>query len=137
MNYLLDACALLAFFNKERGWENVRELLGKAERGEINIFMNEINFYEVYYKKLIKEGPQAVRDVYNSVIDSAISIIDVFSSDDIFHEAARFKAEYPLSLADSVALGTASCRDCTLVTSDHHELDAVEAKEAIEFYWIR
>jgi PIN domain nuclease of toxin-antitoxin system len=42
MNYLLDACALLAFFNKERGWENVRDLLEKAETGEINIFMNAI-----------------------------------------------------------------------------------------------
>jgi predicted nucleic acid-binding protein len=137
MNYLFDACALLAFFNKETGWERVRDLLGKAETGEINVFVNAINLYEACYKKLRKDGQQVARDVYNTVLDSAISIIDVFESDDIFHEAARFKAGYTLSLADSIALGTASCLGCTLVTSDHHEMDIVEAREAINFYWFR
>jgi PIN domain nuclease of toxin-antitoxin system len=137
MNYLFDACALLAFFNKETGWEHVRDLLEKAVTGEINVFMNAINLYEVYYKKLHKDGQHVARDVYNVVLDSAISIIDVFESDAIFHEAARFKAGYPVSLADSIALGTASCSGCTLVTSDHHEMDIVEAREAINFYWFR
>jgi predicted nucleic acid-binding protein len=137
MNYLLDACALLAFFNKERGWENVRELLEKAATGEINVYINAINLYEVYYKKLHKEGQQAASDVLNSILDSAIGIVDVFSSDDIFYEAARIKAGYSLSLADSIALGTASCRNCTLVTSDHHELDIVQQHESIPLLWIR
>jgi predicted nucleic acid-binding protein len=137
MNHLLDACAMLALFNKERGWENVRALLEKAETGEINVFINAINLYEVYYKKLHKEGQQAARDVLNSILDSAIGIIDVFTSDDIFHEAARIKAGYSLSLADSIALGTASCLNCTLVTSDHHEFDIIQQHESIPFLWIR
>jgi PIN domain nuclease of toxin-antitoxin system len=75
MNYPLDAYALLAFINKEAGWERVRDLLEKAEAGEINVLMNAINVHEVYYKKLHKDGQHVASDIYHSALDSAISII--------------------------------------------------------------
>ncbi|MDR0685741.1 MAG: hypothetical protein LBF83_11540 [Spirochaetaceae bacterium] len=46
MSYLLDACALLAFINKETGWTIVDGLLKQAAAGDAVLFMNAINFYE-------------------------------------------------------------------------------------------
>jgi len=60
-------------------------------------------------------------------------------NDKIFFEAGRLKASYKMSLADSIALATAIVLGGTLLTSDHHEFDAIEASEAedIKFQWTR
>jgi predicted nucleic acid-binding protein len=52
-------------------------------------------------------------------------------------ESARLKTSYKISLADSIALGTSSVLNLTLVTADHHELDRVEQNEPVSFHWIR
>jgi PIN domain nuclease of toxin-antitoxin system len=46
---LLDSFALLAFLNKESGFEKVRSLLREAERSNESVLMNEINLGEVYH----------------------------------------------------------------------------------------
>jgi ribonuclease VapC len=46
---LLDSFALLAFLNKESGFEKVRSLLREAQRSNQPLLMNEINIGEVYY----------------------------------------------------------------------------------------
>jgi predicted nucleic acid-binding protein len=59
-------------------------------------------------------------------------------SDAIFEEAGRLKASYKVSFADTFALATASVTDATLLTADHHEMDAVEQNEQnIKFHWVR
>jgi predicted nucleic acid-binding protein len=67
---------------------------------------------------------------------SPIQIIDTISLP-IFREAARFKTDYKVSLADSLALATAFCTGSALVTADHHELDAVNRSASVRFLWIR
>jgi predicted nucleic acid-binding protein len=57
--------------------------------------------------------------------------------DKVFLEAGRLKAAYKISLADSIAVASASVSGAALITADHHELDAVEATERIRFFWIR
>jgi len=51
-DYLLDACALLAHIRLEEGWRVVDDLLGRAERGEIRLFMNVVNQVEVFYARI-------------------------------------------------------------------------------------
>jgi predicted nucleic acid-binding protein len=58
-------------------------------------------------------------------------------TDDVFAEAGRLKAIYKISLADSIALAEASVSEGLLLTSDHHEFDAIESTEKIKLYWIR
>jgi len=57
--YVLDACALIAFFNDEPGAEKMEALLELADRNEVSIMINVINFYEVYYDSL-RSGGQSV-----------------------------------------------------------------------------
>jgi PIN domain nuclease of toxin-antitoxin system len=49
----LDACALIAYFAKENGADNIENILRDAIDDEnITIFMNKINLLEVYYKTI-------------------------------------------------------------------------------------
>jgi predicted nucleic acid-binding protein len=75
-------------------------------------------------------------NVYAAVLRLPITIIDGIK-DEVFREAARIKTQYKMSLADSIALGEASIMGASLLTSDHHEFDAVEKSESISFLWIR
>jgi len=52
-------------------------------------------------------------------------------------EDKALEAIYKISLADSFAVAQAKVTNGILLTSDHHELEAVEASEPIKFLWIR
>jgi PIN domain nuclease of toxin-antitoxin system len=66
-NYLLDACALIAFSDSEEGEPVVKELLQRARRGEINISIHAANLIEVYYDRIravgSEEADKAVLDI--------------------------------------------------------------------------
>jgi predicted nucleic acid-binding protein len=134
MRYVFDACALLALINKENGADAVRELLEQAETGEAGVCVNIVNLLEVSYKLVQQKGTAAADTFIKSVLyASTIQIIDTISLP-IFREAARFKTEYKVSLADSLALATAFCTGSALVTADHH---AVDRSASVRFLWIR
>ena len=66
------------------------------------------------------------------------SVISISEFDKtLFPEAGRLKASYKISLADAIALAQTSISDGELLTSDHHEFDAIEKHEGIRFHWIR
>ena len=58
MPYILDACALLAFLNEEKGkgYEAVRDLLDRALAGEVTLCMSLVNLVEVYYRFIQIKG---------------------------------------------------------------------------------
>jgi predicted nucleic acid-binding protein len=132
---VLDACSLLAFFQDETGAEKVEALLNSAEKQETRLCLHKLNFLEVYYKVMQKDISKA-KLVYETILKLPISILEDFS-DGLFHEAARVKVQYRVSLADSIALAVASINHWNLVTCDHHEFDVVEKTEQIMFDWIR
>ncbi|MCL2350430.1 MAG: hypothetical protein FWC67_03010 [Defluviitaleaceae bacterium] len=73
----------------------------------------------------------------NDVIKSPVRVRTTISNE-LLREAGRFKATYKISLADSIALATATTNKATLLTSDHHEFDIIESNEKdINFCWIR
>jgi predicted nucleic acid-binding protein len=136
ITYILDACALIALLDKEDGYGRVYELIQHANREEITLCMNIVNLLEVYYDRL-KIDVAAAIDFRRTVRDSAIYIVD-FYENNIFYDAGRLKAEYKkVSLADAVGLATAICFNATFVTCDHHELEVIEQRETIPFFWVR
>jgi predicted nucleic acid-binding protein len=54
----------------------------------------------------------------------------------IFHQSSRLKASYKCSLADTIGLATAIELSGHFVTSDHHELEAIDKNESISFIWL-
>ena len=134
--YILDACALITYLNDENGAETVERLLDGAESGEYTITMGKINLLEVYYGLFRQLGQKRADEILEGILALPIQIIGEMN-DELFFESARIKASHKVSLADALALGLASITDSQFVTSDHHELDSVEAKESIKFLWIR
>ena len=134
--YILDACALAAFFNDEEGADVVQHILLEADEAKAQIYMNKLNLFEVYYGIRREEGLQKAEEIYDMTKRLPITVIDGIS-DDVFREAGRIKSSYKMSLADSIALGEAYVMDASIITSDHHEFDVVAKHEAIRFKWIR
>jgi predicted nucleic acid-binding protein len=134
LTYVLDACALLALIKKEDGYQTVDQLLQECAKGEIALYLNSVNFLEVYYDRLYVSIDEA-EGAYGLIYNSGIQVINDITT--ILREAARFKTSYSLSLADAIGLATATCLDAAFVTSDHHELEKVEQDEAVPFLWIR
>jgi predicted nucleic acid-binding protein len=134
--YFPDACSVIAFFQKEPGFEKVRELLEKSDAGQCTLYINKINALEIYYGLYREDGPSVAGRFLDEMTQLPVEIIDNID-DMLFLEAGRLKATYKISLADSIALAGAKIRDAYLVTSDHHEFDIIDRKKELKFYWIR
>jgi len=134
--YVLDANALIALLQDEPGAEKVSEVLNAAYKGEAEIIMHKANFLEVYYDAYRYRGKEQA-DLMLSAVKKRPIQINAEITDEIFSEAGRLKATYKMSFADSFALAQAVVSGGALLTSDHHEFDAIESVENIGFVWIR
>ncbi|MBT3388758.1 MAG: type II toxin-antitoxin system VapC family toxin [Desulfobacula sp.] len=134
--FVLDACALIAFFNDESGADIVEKLLEKAEYNNIDLIMNKINLLEIYYGIYRDDGIETASSVIQIIRKMPVQVISSLS-DKLFLQAGHLKAKYKISLADSIALAEAIIRKAKLVTADHHELDRLEKTQIFEPLWIR
>jgi len=136
-NYLLDACALIAYSDRENGEPVVRELLRLAERGEVTISIHAANLIEVYYDRIRAVGSEKADNYIQNIYDSSsVTVIDTLNPAAV-REAAYFKSVGKMSFADSILVATARCIGATVVTSDHAELEPVEQQGLVPFLWIR
>jgi predicted nucleic acid-binding protein len=136
VKYVLDACAMLAFVYKEPGYDIVLSALKQADENDVDVYINKLNLFEVYYDIRRSLGLKQAEDFYSMVLRLPIYIINGIN-DDVFREAGRIKIQYKMSLADSIVLAQASVMEASILTSDHHEFDVVEQNESIRFIWIR
>jgi len=135
-HYVLDACALLAILRNEAGADEVNAVIDAAHNCKVTLVMNKLNLLEVYYVIRRSLGKERADYIISELKKRPITINQEIT-DEIFSEAGRMKAEYKISLADSIVLAEASVSGGELLTTDHHEFDAVEEKEKIKFRWIR
>lgn len=134
--YVLDACALLALLRNEPGADKVAAAINAANDGEAEIIMHKANLLEVYYDLCRSLGKEKADLILSEILKRPIDI-NAEITDEIFSEAGRLKASYKISFADSFALAQAIVFDGDLLTSDHHEFDAIEKAESIRFLWVR
>ena len=131
MNHVLDASALLAYLEKEPGYEKVKETLSKAAEHQRNILMSTVNWGEVYYILIRDYGIERADEIIKLIDTFPIDIIPADKS--LAKEAALFKAEKKLPYADSFAAALAKIRKAELLTADK-EFKLVEDK--IKILWI-
>ena len=136
-DYLLDACAILAFLNDEKGADVVSSLIDRAKHDEVILSMNAANLIEVYYDRIRVVGAEDADDIIRKIYEnSPITIIEILSPD-IIREASYIKSSGKMSFADTILVATARCTGATIVTCDHVELEPIEQQENIPFLWIR
>jgi PIN domain nuclease of toxin-antitoxin system len=135
--FVLDACALIAYFAKENGADNVKEIFRQAiDDKSAKVFMSKINLLEVYYHMLKNHSEQEADKMLKTVREMPIEVITELD-DAVLKKAGYFKSRYKMSLADSVALAESVLRNSELVSSDHHEFGPVEQHENVKIKWFR
>jgi PIN domain nuclease of toxin-antitoxin system len=130
--YVFDACALIAFLQKETGFEKVSEILKNPENV---IFMHAVNFGEVYYDAL-KTSKEAAELLFEQMKKLPIKIQWNIDRNTL-ETAGKFKINNRMSLADSYVLALAEINNALVVSTDHHEFDAVEKNSILKFFWLR
>jgi len=128
---LLDSFAIIAYLNKEKGFEKVRDVMSEAQKSGNSILMNEINIGEVYYILFRKRGPEKA-DYFLQTILQSLPIIVVSNGFDDVIKAAKIKAEHPLSFTDCFAAATAKKNNSVIMTGDP-EFKKIEDLVAIEW----
>ena len=136
MIYILDACALIALFKKERGADKVKFLLDEALAGQSVVYMNTINLIEVHYCFYRTLGQEKSNLLLEQIYKMPVHFINTVD-ETIFSETSRLKAQYAIPLGDSIGLATAIKMNGTFVTSDHSDFEVIEEKEDLKFFWFR
>ncbi len=113
---VLDAYALMAFFEDEPGADSVRGLIIKAEESGIDLLMSVVNLGEVWYSIARTTSPETADQYIREVHGMAIEIVD--ADWQLTRQAAVFKVNGNISYGDCFAAALAKNHKAELVTGD-------------------
>lgn len=133
MRYVLDAWAVLAWMQKEKGYLRVRELLQESKIQQSILMINIVNFGEVFYIVAKNKGLDTAKTIERKLRMLPIKILSPVE-ENIVLQAARFKALHPISYADAFAASTAKNENAQLVTGDN---DFKTLEKDIDIEWLR
>ena len=113
---VLDASALMTFFENRPGAAKVEDLLARAVGAKQPLLMSVVNWGEVYYSIWRARGEKVAHAKLQEIAQLPIQVVDVDM--DLARLAASLKAQHNLPYADCFAAALAESRKATLVTSD-------------------
>jgi predicted nucleic acid-binding protein len=129
---VLDSFALIAYFRDEQGAETMEGLLVSAGKKDHPLLMSYVNYAEVKYSIMKKEGTAAWAEAAKVLQGLPIDFHP--TSRALADFAADFKARFKLSLADAFAAALAKERKAELVTGNP-EFKPLERE--IKIHWLR
>jgi PIN domain nuclease of toxin-antitoxin system len=133
MNYVLDACAMIAYLRNEPGAAVVDGLLQSPDN---RCFAHSINLCEVYYDFIrASDEPTAREAIADLFHDGVVERKDL--SRDFWFGVGQLKSRHRLSLADCHCVLLARRVDGEVVTSDHHEFDPLDQLGLCKVRFIR
>jgi ribonuclease VapC len=113
---VLDAYAIMAFFEDEPGADFVRSLILQAEEGNIDLLMSVVNLGEVWYSIARTNSPETADQYIHEIQGMAIEIVD--ADWQLTRQAAAFKVNGKISYGDCFAAALAKNRQAELITGD-------------------
>lgn len=128
---VLDSYALLAFLRGEDGGGNVRQLLERAGDRDQPLHMTEVNYAEVKYIVVRKEGHPRWASIAADLPALPLEFHPITRP--LADIAADLKAQYKISLADAFAAALAKEKKAELVTGDP-EFKVIEGE--VKIRWI-
>jgi predicted nucleic acid-binding protein len=129
---VLDSFALIAYFRDEPGAEMMEDLLVQAGKKDNPLFMTDVNYAEVKYSILKKDGAHSWAEA--AKVLQGLPIDFHSTTRGLADIAADFKARFRMSLADAFAAALAKEKRAELVTGDM-EFKALEKE--IKIHWLR
>ncbi len=112
---VLDSFALIAYFRDEAGAETVENLLVAAGKKDAPLHMTDVNYAEVKYAIVKKDGAEAWSEA--AKILQGLPIEFHPTSRAMADLAADYKARFKMSLADAFAAALAREKKAELVTA--------------------
>ena len=129
---VLDSFALIAYFRDEPGAEAVENLLVAAERKDNRLHMSDVNYAEVKYSIIKKDGAEKWAEV--AKILHGLPIDFHATTRALADSAADFKARFKISLADAFAAALAKSKNAELITGDP---EFKELEKEIKINWLK
>ncbi|HTS37453.1 MAG TPA: PIN domain-containing protein [Candidatus Solibacter sp.] len=129
---VLDSFALIAYFRDEPGAETVEALLVSASKKDDPLHMTDVNYAEVKYSIVKKDGADAWLEAAKILPGLPIDFHP--TSRALADSAADFKARFKMSLADAFAAALAKEKKAELVTGDA-EFKPLEKE--VKIHWLR
>jgi predicted nucleic acid-binding protein len=129
---VLDSFALIAYFRDEAGADKIEKLLHKAATRHEPLHMTEVNYAEVQYIIIRRNGLAGWETAAAGLVSLPIAFHPV--TRELADIAARLKASHRISLADAFAAALAKHRNCELVTGDP-EFKTVEKE--LKIAWLK
>lgn len=128
--YVLDASAVMTFFEDRLGAEKVENLLEGAAEKQRFLLMSVVNWGEVYYSVWRTHGEDAANEKLKQIAQLPIEVIDVDMPTTKL--AASLKAGHKLPYADCFAAALAQQRKAALVTTDK---DFAHVEKQVNILW--
>lgn len=113
---VLDTHALMAYLEKEPGYEKVSHVLAHASEMGSYCLMTTVNWGELFYIAYKEQGPEKAEAVLDLVATFPIEIVEV--DEEIAKQAAFFKATKKMSYADCFSASLAKLKNAELLTGD-------------------
>ena len=129
---VLDASALMAFFDGRPGAAKVEDLITSAAEGKCQLLMSIVNWGEVYYSVWRAKGPGVAHKVAAEIAQLPIELVD--AGYELTKRAAELHADYKLPYADCFAAALAANRKASLATSD---ADFAKLDRRLPLLWTR
>lgn len=123
--YVFDTQALLIFYLGEEGAEKVADMLQDVLEGKIIAYINIVNLAELYYI-LARKSEQLAEEKVQNLRGYGLKVVAVVDDAFLWKEAARIKANHPVSLADAFAAATAKTKKAILVIGKDSEFDDIK-----------
>jgi ribonuclease VapC len=126
----LDAYSVIAFLEREPGYEQVEKHFEHASQTGRNLLMCTVNWGEVYYSVLRETSPAKAEEVRRFLETLPIELVS--ADTDLARQAAIYKASHKISFADCFAAALAKGRRATLVTGDK-DFKALESEIRVQW----
>jgi len=127
---VLDASALMTFFEDRPGAGKVEELIRLGVEGKRQLLMSVVNWGEVYCSTWRAKGPGVARKVLDDIAQLPLEIVN--ADLELTRTAAELRAEHKLPYIDCFAAALAVNRKASLATSDK---DFAHVEERLEILW--
>lgn len=128
---VLDSYALIAYLDKEPGYEDVAKLFDECVTKDREVFLCVVNWGEVIYHALRSGGENTAKLAEDVMRALPLEIVE--ANKELTHQAASLKAFHKMSYADCFAAALAMKKKCELLTGDK-EFKQVEKK--VKIHWL-
>jgi uncharacterized protein len=127
---VLDASALMTFFENRPGAGKVEDLIQLAVAGKRLLLMSVVSWGEVYCSTWRAQGPGVARRIAENIAQLPIGLVAADLG--LTRSAAELRADYKLPYTGCFAAALAAQRKALLATSDK---DFATVEKKIDILW--